>query len=450
MVFVLDKHKQPLMPCTEKRARLMLQRGRARVHRLAPFTIRLIDRTAKESALQPIALKLDPGSRTTGIALARIGGATIHTMALIELTHRGAHIRKALMQRAGFRRRRRAANLRYRKPRFDNRRRTEGWLAPSLQHRADTTMAWVKRLRRLVPISALAQELVRFDMQAMQQPGISGVEYQQGTLAGYEIREYLLEKWGRACAYCDAVNVPLQIEHVVPKSGKGSNRIANLAIACEPCNTKKGKQPIEDFLAHDPARLAKILAQLKAPLNDAAAVNSTRWALFHALERTGLPVTTGSGGQTKFNRTNLGLQKTHALDALCVGPMNAITSVQRFEQPTLAIKATGRGAYKRTRLTPHGFPRGYLMRTKRVRGFTTGDHVQAIVPSGKHAGVHIGRVAVRASGSFNIQTAAQTIQGVNAKYCRLLQRADGYAYLLSATHERTRLIPGLKAEVSVA
>ncbi len=168
MVFVLGKNKQPLMPCSEKRARLLLQRGRARVHRMAPFTIRLVDRTRATSVTQPIALKLDPGSKTTGIALARIAEASIHPTALIELEHRGLAIRDALKQRAGFRKRRRSVNLRYRQPRFDNRRRPEGWLAPSLQHRVDTIMAWVARLRHLAPVSSLAQELVRFDMQAMQ------------------------------------------------------------------------------------------------------------------------------------------------------------------------------------------------------------------------------------------------------------------------------------------
>ncbi|MHB8461491.1 MAG: RRXRR domain-containing protein, partial [Vulcanimicrobiaceae bacterium] len=102
------------MPCSEKRARLLLQRGRARIHRVAPFTIRLVDRHRCESHIQPVALKLDPGSKTTGIALARVDTVGIHPLALIHLEHRGALIRDALRQRAGFRRRRRSQNLRYR------------------------------------------------------------------------------------------------------------------------------------------------------------------------------------------------------------------------------------------------------------------------------------------------------------------------------------------------
>ena len=114
-----------------------------------------------------------------------------------------------------------------------------------------------------------------------------------------------------------------------------------------------------------------------------------------------LPVELASGGRTKFNRCTLGIPKTHALDAACVGKMQAI---QNWQQPTLTIKATGRGSYQRTRLNKFGFPRGYLMRNKRVHGFGTGDMVRADVPTGLKAGTHTGRVAIRASGSFNIQS----------------------------------------------
>jgi 5-methylcytosine-specific restriction endonuclease McrA len=442
-VFVLDKRKKPLMPCSEKRARLLLERGRARVHRIAPFTIRLVDRTVEQSCVQPVRIKLDPGSQKTGIALVRESEETdagtgqvrrvAHVLFLAELAHRGHAIRDALRQRAAFRRRRRSTNLRYRAPRFLNRRRPAGWLAPSLQHRVDTALAWVTRLRRWSPVTALSQELVRFDTQALQNPEISGVEYQQGELAGYEVREYLLEKWCRQCAYCGAQNVPLTIDHIHPKSRGGSNRLSNLTLACVPCNQRKGKRDVAEFLAHDPKRLQRIEAQVRAPLADAAAINSTRWALFWQLKATGLPVESGSGGRTKWNRARLGIPKTHALDAACVGEVDA---VQGWRQPVLEIRATGRGAYQRTRLNKHGFPRGRLTRRKRHYGLQTGDMVYAAVPTGRNAGVYRGRVAVRASGSFNIQTPQGVVQGVSHRHCRLLQRGDGYGYAQRATHGR--------------
>jgi 5-methylcytosine-specific restriction endonuclease McrA len=431
-VYVLDKTGKPLMPCSEKRARLLLERGRARVHRLTPFVIRLVDRQRADSALQPLTLKTDPGSRYTGLALVRQQVGRVSVLSLMELVHRGAAIRKALEQRAGFRRRRRSKNMRHRAPRFNNRTRPAGWLAPSLRHRLDNTLSWVARIRRWAPITALAVERVKFDLQAMQNPEISGVEYQQGELAGYEVREYLLEKWGRCCAYCGTENIPLEIEHIQARSNGGSDRVSNLTLACRPCNQRKGNQPVEVFLKGKPELLARIKAKAKAPLRDAAAVNATRNALFVALLETGLPVATGTGAQTKYNRRSLNIPKTHALDAVCVGEVEAVSSWQR---PTLTIKATGRGDYQRTRLTVQGFPRGYLTRQKRHFGFQTGDQVIATVPSGKKAGFHRGRVAVRKTGSFNIQTQGAVVQGIHHRRCQIIQRADGYAYAQTPTED---------------
>lgn len=424
-VFVLSKTKQPLMPCSEKRARLLLERKRAVVVKLFPFTIRLRDRVSGE--VEPLRLKLDPGSKTTGVALVREVGSAQKVLFLAEIAHRGKQISEALAKRAAFRRRRRN-RLRYRPARFDNRTKKAGWLAPSLQHRIDSTLSLVNRLMRLAPITAISQELVRFDMQLMQNPDISGVEYQHGALAGYEVREYLLEKWGRKCAYCGAKNVPLEVEHIVPRSKGGSSRPSNLAIACTPCNQAKDNQPIEVFLTKKPEVLRKITAQAKASLKDAAAVNSTRWALYNALQETNAPVAVSTGGRTKFNRSRLEIPKTHALDAACVGE---VEQIKNWNIPTLQIKCNGRGSYQRTRLDAYGFPRGYLMRHKAVRGFQTGDIVKADVPRGKKTGSYIGRVAVRASGSFNIQMSNAVVQGISHKYCRIIQRNDGYGYFVN-------------------
>lgn len=427
-VFVLDKHKRPLMPCTEKRARLLLARGRAMVYKRFPFAIRLKDRLASDSAYQPLRLKLDPGSKATGLALTReaIVAARHETVVfLAEIQHRGQLIKSKLDSRRSMRRTRRNRKTRYRAARFDNRTHPAGWLAPSLRHRVDTTISWVGRLSKLAKVSAMSQELVRFDMQIMQNPEILGVEYQQGELQGYEVREYLLNKFSRCCTYCAAKDTPLEVEHVRPKARGGSNRVSNLCLSCRDCNQKKGIRSIEDFLEKKPELLARILKQLQAPLKDAAAVNATRWALANALKAFGYPLELASGGRTKFNRRRLDVPKTHALDAACVG---AVETLKDWNLPTLVIKCTGRGSYQRTQLNKYGFPRGYLMRQKSVNGFQTGDIVTAIVPSGTKAGTHTGRVAVRASGSFNVTTSNGVVQGISHKHCRILARADGYGY----------------------
>ncbi len=414
------------MPCTEKRARLLLERGRARVHRLVPFVIRLIDRRAESCEFQSLRIKLDPGSKTTGMALVRDTEDGAAVLNLFDLVHRGQQISEALTARRAMRRARRNRKTRYRASRFLNRgNKQRGWLAPSLQHRVDTTLAWVSRLQRWTPISAISSELVRFDMQLLENPEVSGVEYQQGTLAGYEVREYLLEKWGRQCAYCDAEHTPIQVEHIVSKAKGGTNRISNLTLACGDCNQKKGARDIREFLAKQPEKLARILALAKRPLKDAAAVNATRWALINALKATGLAVEAASGGRTKFNRSRFGIPKAHALDAACVGQVAAVSG---WQKPTLTIKCTGRGSYQRTRLTAGGGIRGYLTRQKQAFGFQTGDLAIAIVPRGKKAGVHVGRVAIRVTGCFNIQTGSGVVQGISHKHCRVIQRADGYGY----------------------
>ena len=419
-VFVLDKHKKPLMPCSLYRAHLLLRRGRAVVHKRYPFTIRIKDRTDGER--QDVRIKIDPGSKKTGVAIVREGKGTA-VLWLGELEHRGRQISEALTTRRACRRRRRG-NLRYRKPRFDNRGgdRT-GWLAPSLRHRIDTTMSLVNRLRKLCPITGAAVERVRFDMQLLESPEISGVGYQQGTLAGYEVREYLLERDNRHCAYCGRTHLPLNLDHVIPRARGGSNRPSNLVLACIKCNDEKGTTSVEEFLAHDPERLAAIKAQLKRPLKDAAAVNATCRALWEKLQDTGLPVEASSGGRTKFNRSRLGIPKTHALDAACVGEVEVLTG---WQVPTLEIKATGRGDYCRTKWTKFGFPRGYCMRTKHVHGFRTGDMVRAEVPKGARKGIHQGRVAVARKGQFTVGG----VKDVGWQWCRLLQRGDGYGYTL--------------------
>ena len=423
-VFVLDKRKQPLMPCSEKRARQLLERSKAVVHRLHPFTIRLRGRIG--GVMQSLEVRVDPGSKSTGIALVRrCDDGTDKVLHLAQVDHRGALISKKLSQRAGFRRRRRSANLRYRAPRFNNRTKPKGWLAPSLRHRVVTTASYVAKLHRFSPVTSRAMELVRFDMQLMQTPEISGVEYQQGALAGYEVREYLLEKWGRNCAYCDGKNIPLQVEHIVPRAAGGSNRITNLTLACGPCNMRKAALPLATFLANDPVRLARIQKQAKASLRDAAAVNSTRWALLNTLTDRFGAVSAWSGGRTKWNRSRFDVSKSHALDAACVGDLAGLTG---WNVPTLQVRAMGRGSHQRTRLDSFGFPRGHLMRTKSVHGFRTGDMVTADVPKGLKAGSWCGRVAVRATGSFNILTQTGLVQGISHRHCRLTQRSDGYGY----------------------
>src|SRR4028118_336875 len=418
-VFVLDTHKRPLNPIRPGMARKLLTTGKAAVFKRYPFTIIL--KVEVTSYQEPITLKIDPGSKTSGLALVQ-GESVIFGA---ELTHRGQAIKASLESRRSLRRGRRNRHTRYRKARFLNRVRPKGWLAPSLQHRVETTLTWVTRLMKVAPISSIVQELVRFDLQQLENPEISGIEYQQGVLCGYEVREYLLNKWDRKCAYCGVINTPLQVEHIHPKAKGGSNRISNLCLACEKCNTQKGTQDIGQFLSKKPEILKRILSQAKRPLKDAAAVNSTRWALFSRLRMTGLPVSTGSGGLTKFNCTRLNLPKTHWLDAACVGKAEELKVLT--SQPLL-IKAAGHGTRQMCGTDRFGFPVRHKSRKQIHFCFQTGDIVSATVTAGKKIGSYTGRVLCRASGSFDIVTTTGRVAGISHKYCRPIHNKDGYSY----------------------
>ena len=454
MVFVLDRKKRPLMPCSEKRARILLKKGRAVIHRMQPFTIRLKDRLLEESSIQPLRLKLDPGSKTTGAAVINEDDPECGKVVfLAEIRHKEG-IKDRLDSRRSLRRSRRNRKTRYRKARYLNRRpekcascgrnakhgsrycrkcHTEkdftdnGFrsirLPVSLEARVNQTINAVKKLSELLPVQAISTEHVKFDTQLLQNPEIAGAEYQQGELFGYEVREYLLEKWGRKCAYCGKAGVPLEIEHIIPKSRGGTDRVSNLTLACHGCNQKKGNLTAEEF------GYPEIQKKAKKPLRDAAMLNATRWALYNRLKETGLPVECSTGARTKKQRIEHELPKTHYYDACCVGestPAKLIFNTQYVSVWT----ALGRGTRQMCNPDGYGFPRSHRQRHKLCFGFQTGDIVKAEVPKGKYTGLWTGRIAVRASGSFDLKDGSgkRACQGISHKYCRLIQRADGWQY----------------------
>lgn len=435
MVFVLDKNKTPLNMCHEARARTLLKNGKASIYRRQPFTI-ILHTEVQEPPKKECRIKYDYGSRHTGIAILK--GDRV--MWLAQLHHRTG-IKERLDKRKGYRIRRRNANLRYRKARFSNRKRRENWLPPSIQSRVDSITAMTDRLMRLVPVGDISYENVRFDTQLMQDETIHGIEYQQGELYGYEVREYLLEKFGHKCAYCGKEHVPLEVEHIIPKSRGGSNRISNLTIACRDCNQEKGTLTASEYGHPEVQEMAK------EPLRDAILVTATRWAVYKSLCSYGVSVECGSGGRTKHNRTKIGLPKEHYYDACCIGASTP-NSLHFCTNQVLNIHATGRGQHQRTNPDASGFPRGYLPRQKSFFGFQTGDIVKADVPKGKNKGVYYGAVACRTSGNFDIKTADGRKQGISYKYVSLIQKKDGYRY--ETTERSATSYPCLKAGVSVA
>jgi 5-methylcytosine-specific restriction endonuclease McrA len=410
-VFLIDANKTPMNPIHSTHARKLMEKGKAAVFRMFPFTL-IMNRVVDKIITYPLSLRIDPGSKFTGISLVNNRDEVVWGM---ELQHRGLSIKDALDSRKAVRRGRRARHTRYRQARFLNRKRPKGWLAPSLMHRVLTIETWVKRLIKFSPVSEIRQELVRFDLQQLEKPEISGIEYQQGELLGYEVREYLLNKWNRQCTYCEVQDVPLQVEHVKPKASGGTNRISNLCLACDKCNKKKGTLDIKVFLAKKPELLRKIQSQLKSPLRDAAAVNSTRWALFNRLKLVNLPVSTGSGGQTKFNRSKLDLPKTHWIDSACVG---VVDTLKILITKILSVKATGKGTRRLCRMDKFGFPCS-KPRTAYEHGWQTGDIATGM-------GV-TGRIVVQSATRLEIRVSGKRVGGKLDQF-KCLHKKDGYSY----------------------
>ena len=191
---VINMHGKPLMPTTPRKARVLLQQGKSRVVQRAPFTIQLCYLTGKYT--QNIKLGIDAGYSTIGFSAVTEKSELLSG----ELTLR-KRISKLIEQKSNYRKTRRS-RLWHRKPRFNNRSIITGWFAPSIQHKLETHLRLIEKLKKILPITKMTVEVASFDQQKLHNPEIKGIEYQQGELQGYEVREYLLEKWKHKCAYC--------------------------------------------------------------------------------------------------------------------------------------------------------------------------------------------------------------------------------------------------------
>lgn len=435
-VFVCDTRRRPLMPCHPARARELLNKGKAAVLKRYPFTIVL--KYEVEPDPQPMELKIDPGSKVTGMALVAIGERGHRCIYGLNLTHRGRAISDKLTRRAILRRNRRNRKTRYRKPRFDNRTRPTGWLPPSIQHRIDTTLTWVRRFSLAAPVSSVQVEEVSFDTQKMMDESIKGKEYQHGTLHGYMVRHYLLQKCTHTCQYCSGVSKDkrLEVEHITPRSRGGVDSVRNLTLGCRTCNQDKGNCTPEEWKKRllgktDPLTLARlkgidrVIKGRKPTLKDAAAVNATNRKLIASIREIGLPVYPRPAYLTAYNRHRHGYKKDHWIDACMVAAV-----CDKIYIPTgmtgIQVKCTGHGSRRMCSMDRYGFPKTKPKGPSRVFGFKTGDIVRAIVPSGKYAGHHVGRVSVMSSGWFQVGVIVSNFKHLNA-----IHRNDGYNYTTS-------------------
>lgn len=386
------------MPTTPRKARMLLKQGKARVVSRTPFVIQLLYATGENK--QDITLGIDAGYSKIGYS-----AVTANRELMAGELELRSDIKRLLEKRRKYRRERRSRKW-YRKPRFDNRRRKEGWLPPSLEHKLQSHIKLVERLKRILPITKVVVEVASFDTHKMQNPEISGVEYQQGELQGYEVREYLLEKWGHKCAYCGKADVPLEIDHIIPKSRGGSDRISNLTLSCHECNQRKGNRTAEEF-GHP-----EIQAKAREPLRAEAFMNAIRWQL---VSRLGCDWTYGY--ITKYKREKLNLEKSHVNDAFVIAGGNSNHVRTGYIYKAKQVRRQNRSLFKANMLKGGRKKRNTI---KEVNGFRRFDKVLY----GKKECFIFG---LRKSGYFDLRDidGNRISASANSKKLKLLERAKG-------------------------
>ena len=437
MVLVIDRQKQPCNTISAAYARILLFTKQAVIHKRFPFTIRLRNDNAVLKD-RSYTVKLDPGSRTTGVAITDDQDSVVM---LAELEHRGHIIKKNLDSRRAIRRSRRQRKTRYREVRFLNRTKPEGWLAPSVKSRADNVINFIKKYNKLINIDRVMIENVSFDTAQMSSDTkLWGNDYQQGNLYNKNLREFIFSKTKGRCSYCE--EKATEIDHIVPRAKGGTNSTYNLTPACRSCNEKKsnlslkefGKLMNKDYSKLEPKKLPK----------DAAIVQSARNYMVKEITKIIPDTTIHEAWITKYNRDQLGLPKQHYYDALSVGEIPS--KFNFLTDKILQISAKGRGSRQMCRMDSYGFPRTSAKASKSVKGFQTGDIVKAVVPTGSKQGEYLGRVAVRSRGFFDIKTKSNLVKDIGYKFCRLLQRNDGYSY----NYKERDFLLAMNCRVSVA
>jgi len=296
-VFVLNMRGEPLMPTYPRKARVLLKEKKARVVKRSPFTIQL--KYATGEAKQDITLGVDSGYKSVGFS------AVLDKCELVsgELTLR-SNIPKLIEQKKAYRKNRRN-RLWYRPPRFNNRGgRTEGWLAPSIQHKLGAHVRLVRQVERLLPVTKVVVEVASFDVQKIMNPVIEGEEYQEGEQFGFwNIRAYVIHRDGHTCQHCRGKKKDkvLQVHHINGRSEGATDRPEELLTVCKTCHTAhhKGIDTIPK----------KEVKQFKAE----TFMSSVHWKLTEILscEHT-------FGYITKTNRIKYGVKKSHVNDAFVI------------------------------------------------------------------------------------------------------------------------------------
>ena len=309
LVYVVNKEGKPLMPCSPTKASKLLKSGKAKIHKYEPFTIQLL--FGSSGYKQPITLGVDSGSKNVGIVAVTEEGKVLYT-AEVELRR---NIKELLDTRRMLRQNRRQRKTRYRKSRFLNRKREDGWLPPSIRSRIFSHVKLVIDVTKILPIKDIVVEVGLFDVQALMNPNIEGKEYQEGLLKGYDsVKEYVKVRDKYVCHYKDLrtdilCSKKLEVDHIIPKSKSGADRPTNLVCSCSEHNRIKGNMSYKEFTG----KSRPIMESFK----ETAFMNVVKSHLVPLLRKL-KPVTITYGYLTRLVRISFGLEKSHMNDSLAI------------------------------------------------------------------------------------------------------------------------------------
>lgn len=302
LIYVINKHGKPLMPCKERKARMLLKQNKAKVINKTPFTIQLL--YGSSGYKQKITLGVDTGSKHIGVS-AVTDKKELYTA---EIKLRTDIV--DLMSTRRENRRTRRNRLRYRKARFNNRvhSKNKGWLAPSIENKIQTHFKIVENIHKILPISKIIVETASFDMQKIKNPDIQGKEYQEGEqLDFWNVREYVLFRDNHMCQNCKGKSKDkiLNVHHIESRK-VGGNAPNNLIALCETCHSKYHKGEI------------KLKIERGISLKDGAFMGIMRWSFYNRLKEQYKNVSMTYGYITKNTRIENNLPKEHYIDALCI------------------------------------------------------------------------------------------------------------------------------------
>ena len=417
---VLDQHGKPLMPTTRLgKVYRLLKTQKAHIVSYEPFTIQL-DYEPDTHIIQPMTLGVDSGAIHSGYSVANEQREFYSSEVIAR-----DNISYRISDRRMYRQNRRYRKTRYRKPRFNNRKnKKKGWLPPSLEQKVAVQLNEIDHLHRHFPIETIIVEVAEFNIQKIKNPDISGKDYQQGTLQGYNIRNYLLEKHGRKCFYCDKEVSNFEVEHMLPKAKGGSNRIDNLTLSCHSCNQKKGTLTAEEFIkqtlpAEKVAKKLKQLSKEKRLFKYMAHMNATRWTLYDAINDKYPNVKMTYGYITKYNRIQAGLPKAHLIDAKCI---TGFAQVPSFDTTVVKMKMRrhNRQLHRAT------FSKGHVRKAASLPTVMFGFRLYDIVMYNNHRYYIKGR---RSNGSFTL-VSLEGLKDEDRTYKKLTLLAHTNAYLI--------------------